>query len=135
MFCVTVFQFVLRFTDDFLCYRSDSEDSSEKEEGEVEEDEEDSAMLSSHRLPPTRTVVRANPIVQVSNINPDEIPDVPQNRFLFRGAPLNRDDPKDDGDRRGASRGDDYGSSRREERRSRDPRKKVKGRGAVVSQT
>lgn len=96
------------------------------------------------------TVFRTNLLVQVSHINPDEIPDVPKNRFLFRGAPAaDRDDPKaasgEGGVENGRPRdrrerdGREYGGGReyddRSQLRGREPigRKKVKGRGAVVS--
>jgi hypothetical protein len=65
--------------------------------------------------------------LQVSQIDPDEIPDVPKNRFLYRGVPESRDEPREDDGRRPAR------DVRKDERRPHDPRKRVKGRGAVVS--
>jgi len=69
----------------------------EKEEGELEE------QLS-------------HPLVQLSNIDPDSIPDVPSNRFLDRN-PGQREDRRDEGDR---------GS------RKVVGGKKVKGRGTMM---
>jgi len=51
----------------------------EKEEGELEEQQ-------------------SHPLVQLSNIDPDSIPDVPSNRFLDRN-PGQREDRRDEGDR------------------------------------
>ena len=122
---------VLHFLNSCLYFSSESEQS--EEEGElIEEDESDleSEMAfkkSNRNYAALRSV---NPIVQVTQINPEEIPDVPKNRFLYRGVVENRGEPK--GERevvRGVERGREV-----ERRRPRDGgRKKVKGRGAVVS--
>jgi len=69
----------------------------EKEEGELEEQQ-------------------SHPLVQLSNIDPDSIPDVPSNRFLDRN-PGQREDRRDEGDR---------GS------RKVVGGKKVKGRGTMM---
>lgn len=51
----------------FFYFRKKKKDvSSEEEEGEVKEDE-------------------LHPLVSVTKINPDEIPDIPSNKFLMRG--------------------------------------------------
>jgi len=73
----------------------------EKEDGEIDEGE-------------------AHPLVQVSSIDPDSIPDVPTNRFLDRAPPdRDRDDDRGNGDRHEASKRVVGG-------------KKVKGRGMMM---
>lgn len=42
-----------------------------------------------------------HPLVTVTNIDPEEIPDVPFNKFLMRGGPQNQKDNKKDPKRRG----------------------------------
>lgn len=50
---------------------SDAEDGEEKEEGGI------------------------HPLVTLTNINPEDIPDIPVNKFLLRGDPRNDSDKKD----------------------------------------
>lgn len=161
----------------FRVASSGSEQS--EEEGEVVDDDEDQYEPPQHsRLAVhiggsaydssiTRTVTvntlkrphpgsMPHPTTQVSHINPEEIPDVPKNRFLYRGLPDNRDDPaaREDGNQgKGGAGGRDPGRGGRDldrggrvmrevDERGRErvrgyaggsERKKVKGRGAVVS--
>lgn len=57
--------------------RDSEAESSDAEEGEVKEDE-------------------LHPLVSVTDINPEEIPDIPVNKFLMRGGPTNMDKGKKD---------------------------------------
>lgn len=93
------------------------------EEGEVKEEE-------------------LHPLATVSNINPEDIPDVPVNRFLMRGG-SNREkkDEKQRDDRRNVGRNDRFGDrrnwDRRNYRRDRIPSttksgRVIKGRGVFV---
>ena len=55
-------------------------DTDSKEEGELEgRDSSDEEVIN----PIKAGMMANNPIVQVSNINPDEIPDVPKNKSVF----------------------------------------------------
>ncbi|XP_071526893.1 uncharacterized protein Moca-cyp isoform X1 [Panulirus ornatus] len=85
------------------------------EEGEVKDDTSeggDQAKLRSH------------PLVSVSVINPDEIPDVPKNRFLYRAG------PEKDGENEGRlDRGRER--SRATVRAYTKSGRKVKGRGSL----
>lgn len=92
-------------------HSSESEGSEEEEEGEVlDEDGDGSPQLVG--LQRVGALKRLHPTVQVSHINPDEIPDVPKNRFLYRGQLEGRDGPLNDiGDRtarRDFQRGRDF---------------------------
>lgn len=68
--------------------------------------------------------MRSHPLVSVSLINPDEIPDVPKNRFLYRAGPENNADGEVRAERRERPRSNvrAYTKSGR----------KVKGRGSLV---
>lgn len=73
-----------------------------------------------------------HPLVTLSKINPDEIPDVPSNRYLYRGDKKSENDP----DSKKQSHGDDERA--REKRRAQirgrtKSGRKVKGRGLLVS--
>ncbi|XP_064107047.1 peptidyl-prolyl cis-trans isomerase G-like isoform X2 [Macrobrachium nipponense] len=89
---------------------------SSDEEGEVKEDEE-----TPNGAAPT--ILRPHPFATVSVINPDEIPDVPKNRFLYRGG------PEKDGDQMRIDRG------RERVRAYTKSGRKVKGRGSLRYRT
>lgn len=59
----------------FAFCRKKTEHDESCEEGEVKEEE-------------------LHPLASVTNINPDEIPDVPVNKFLYRGGAANNDDKR-----------------------------------------
>lgn len=88
-----------------------------KESGSEDEDAEDKG--------------KPHPLAQLTEIDPDEIPEVPSNRFLHRG-----DSKKNDRER--SRRKSGHRSRSREKRRSGDEKKldkdgkKVKGRGRMT---
>ncbi|XP_050697742.1 peptidyl-prolyl cis-trans isomerase 8-like [Eriocheir sinensis] len=55
------------------------------EEGEVKDDGSEAGGETVGKM-------RSHPLVSVSIINPDEIPDVPKNQFLYRAGPENNDE-------------------------------------------
>lgn len=57
------------------CRKKNGENDESVEEGEVKEDD-------------------LHPLASISNINPDEIPDVPVNKFLLRGGAANNNDKR-----------------------------------------
>lgn len=86
-----------------------------------------------------------HPLVTVSNINPEDIPDVPVNKFLMRGATnnnngnskdtKNKDDKKDRRDSRDGNRRRDWDNRNfnRRERMTTKSGRIIKGRGVFVS--
>ncbi|XP_068204334.1 peptidyl-prolyl cis-trans isomerase G [Palaemon carinicauda] len=89
---------------------------SSDEEGEVKEDEEIPNGVATN-------ILRPHPFATVSVINPDEIPDVPKNRFLYRGG------PEKDGEQTRIDRG------RERVRAYTKSGRKVKGRGSLRYRT
>ena len=86
------------------------------EEGEVKDDGSEAGGDTGK--------MRSHPLVSLSIINPDEIPDVPKNRFLYRAGPENNEEEgrADRGRERTRSTVRAYTKSGR----------KVKGRGSLV---
>lgn len=72
-----------------------------------------------------------HPLVTLSKINPDEIPEVPSNRYLYRGEKKNDDA---DSKKKGNNDEDERGrEKRRAQIRGRTKSgRKVKGRGSLV---
>lgn len=86
------------------------------EEGEVKDDGSEAARDVGGKM-------RSHPLVSVSIINPDEIPDVPKNQFLYRAGPENNDEGRVDRNKdRPRSTVRAYTKSGR----------KIKGRGSLV---
>lgn len=75
-----------------------------------------------------------HPLVTVTKIDPDEIPDVPSNRFLYRG-----DRKKEEEDKSARKKDSNDEDERARERRRAQIRgrtksgRKIKGRGLLVS--
>lgn len=67
---ISLFNMILVFF--MACRKKNGENDESVEEGEVKEDD-------------------VHPLASISNINPDEIPDVPVNKFLLRGDATNND--------------------------------------------
>ena len=95
--------------------------SSAEEEGEVREED----PVISSAFP---GAIYTHPLVSISHIDPDEIPDIPKNRFLYRAVP-DQDDPRDPRRQAGARRRGAQGRVRAYTKSGR----KVKGRGSLVS--
>ncbi|XP_076066247.1 nuclear cyclophilin protein Moca-cyp isoform X2 [Oratosquilla oratoria] len=104
---------------------------SSDEEGEVKDDDVDEPKVNTKE---TQGVFRPHPLASVSSINPEEIPAVPQNRFLYRAA----------GPEKGAAGKDrrDLGRDGRDRDRPRatvraytKSGRKVKGRGSLRYRT
>lgn len=86
-----------------------------------------------------------HPLATVSNINPEDIPDVPVNRFLMRGvASRDKKDDKQKDDRRNFNRNERFNDRRNWDRRNYNRRENklphttksgrvIKGRGVFVS--
>merc|ERR1712176_971061 len=89
---------------------SSSSESSSDEEAKLKKKKKKAKELEEGELK------EAHPLVQLSNIDPAEIPDVPANRFLDRNpAPI-----------------EDKGGEDRRERKDKGERKKVRGRGNMM---
>jgi peptidyl-prolyl isomerase G (cyclophilin G) len=74
-----------------------------------------------------------HPLVTVTNIDPDEIPDVPSNRFLFRGDRTNDDDKTTKKKTLSPEEEEQLKEKRRAQIRGRTKSgRKVKGRGLLV---
>lgn len=58
---------------------------------------------NDHQTEEEGEVVEPHPLVTVTDINPEDIPDVPVNKFLMRGG-----ENKKDGDKRGDRKGFEF---------------------------
>lgn len=90
--------------------------TSSGEEGEVKDDGSEAAGEMVGKM-------RSHPLVSVSIINPDEIPDVPKNQFLYRAGPENNDEGRPDRNRE---------RTRSTVRAYTKSGRKIKGRGSLV---
>lgn len=86
------------------------------EEGEVKDDGSEAASETVGKM-------RSHPLVSVSIINPDEIPDVPKNQFLYRAGPENNDELRVERNR---------DRTRSTVRAFTKSGRKIKGRGSLV---
>lgn len=74
-----------------------------------------------------------HPLVSVTNIDPDEIPEVPSNRFLYRGERKNENDDKDPKKKAANDEDERARERRRAQIRGRTKSgRKIKGRGHLV---
>lgn len=75
-----------------------------------------------------------HPLVTLSKIDPDEIPDVPSNRFLYRGEQKKAEDKDGKKSKSRAEEEDRIREKKRAQIRGRTKSgRKIKGRGLLVS--